>query len=69
MFLADLKQKKWLILKNIKMFLYLQVLQNWKVNSIDCHVSGFLPAASCDLCVEESMAKIVGAFPDEVKFV
>ncbi|CAK8671699.1 kynureninase-like [Clavelina lepadiformis] len=43
-----------------------KVLQNWEVNTINCHSSGYLPAALCDDYVHESMSKIVGAYEDEV---
>ncbi|XP_078485935.1 kynureninase-like [Ciona intestinalis] len=43
-----------------------KVLQNWELNSIECHKVGYLPAIDCDNHARDGMAKIVGCHRDEV---
>ncbi|XP_067118632.1 kynureninase-like [Centruroides vittatus] len=42
------------------------VLDDWKNLGVESHFVGSLPAALCDLCPKEIMAKLVGAKKDEI---
>ncbi|XP_065306165.1 kynureninase-like isoform X5 [Dermacentor albipictus] len=46
-----------------------KVLDNWGKTGAECHVHGYLPAATCDLYPRKLMADIVGADPDEIVFM
>ena len=43
-----------------------KVLKNWRERSCYCHFTGYLPAATCENYIVESLARLVGARNDEV---